>query len=73
MWLLWQGKNLRQYRFLKWTLLIGQSVHPLGGVDGRNLIFVSNKFYFIRVIMINKIQVKIQIVHIIIVKKLILR
>ena len=30
-WILWQGKNCRQFMLLTWNLFIGQFVHPVGG------------------------------------------
>ena len=33
-WILWQGKNCRQFRLLTENLLIGQFVHPVEG-NGR--------------------------------------
>ena len=53
MWILWQGKNYRQFSFLTWNSFIGQFFHPVGGdrVKGwkREIVILARcVFHFIR-------------------------
>ena len=56
-WILWKGKNYRQFSLLTWNLFIGQFVHPVGGSGGIGIkgvkgdidILPKYKFHFFNV------------------------